>query len=273
MSTVNDVWYKIRAIDEHTWVINDNGHDLIYLAEGTSRAALIDTGWGIGDLPGLVAELTPLPLIVLNTHGHPDHTFGNGAFSSVHIADGDLDFIRGPIAEEALHWIKDNLLVERLPAGVNLEEWHPGSSSAVFKLVDGDVIDLDGRSLRVVTTPGHSHGSICLLDQPGRRLFTGDTVLAGAIWMQLEESTDLRTFHNSLLRLQALRSEYDVILPAHGSEDSVPLALSALDELADGIARILDGSLVGQPEHTFAGDGLRCNFGQMGVVYRADQLS
>ena len=73
-------WLKVRQLDDDTWAIDDHGQDICYLVCGQDRCLLIDTGWGIGDLRALVAELNPLPLTVVNTHGHPDHTFGNWQF-------------------------------------------------------------------------------------------------------------------------------------------------------------------------------------------------
>ena len=51
-----------------------------YLLLGREKAMLIDTAYGEGDLPALIASITSLPLIVVNTHGHYDHTSGNAFF-------------------------------------------------------------------------------------------------------------------------------------------------------------------------------------------------
>ena len=51
----------------------------MYLVEGTEKAALIDTGYGVGNLKGYIKTLTEKPLIVLITHGHLDHVAGAGA--------------------------------------------------------------------------------------------------------------------------------------------------------------------------------------------------
>ena len=62
-----------------TWFINFmNGSQNIYLLEGKEKAMLIDTGWGAGNLRACVEKLTDKPLIVVNTHFHPDHSAGNG---------------------------------------------------------------------------------------------------------------------------------------------------------------------------------------------------
>ena len=62
-------WFTTRLVASQTWAIDDHGSDVIYLIAGDERALLVDTGWGVGDLPGLVTSLTSLPLLVVNTHG------------------------------------------------------------------------------------------------------------------------------------------------------------------------------------------------------------
>ena len=68
-------------------------------------------------------------------------------------------------------------------------------------------------------------------------------------------------------------SEFDRILPAHiPNLDDLPLPKHTLDDLIAGIGRILSGQIAGYAEHTFAGDGLRCDFGTCGILYRPDRL-
>ena len=93
-------WFTTRRLGDRTWAIDDGGSDTIYLIVGDERALLLDTGWGVGDLPALVASLTSLPLLVVNTHGHPDHTYGNGQFAQVYIHPDDEPMARAPVPVE-----------------------------------------------------------------------------------------------------------------------------------------------------------------------------
>ena len=74
------------------------------------------------------------------------------------------------------------------------------------------------------------------------------------------------------MRLQTFSDAFDDILPGHADLQSLPLSKDLLDELVAGIERILSGDLVGREEQTFVGDGLRCDFGSCGIVYRPDRL-
>lgn len=71
--------YMAWKLDEKTWVISFmEGTEYIYLLEGKEKALLLDTGYGIGHLRAFVETLTDKPVIVANTHFHPDHSAGNG---------------------------------------------------------------------------------------------------------------------------------------------------------------------------------------------------
>ena len=77
--------FTTQTAAEGVWHIRDSQGGVMYLIAGKERALLVDTGWGSGDLPAHIATLTTLPLLVVNTHGHRDHTSGNGQFAEVHI--------------------------------------------------------------------------------------------------------------------------------------------------------------------------------------------
>ena len=266
-------WFKVRDLGNQIWAIDDHGQDVIYLVCGEERCLLLDTGWGIGNLPALAASLSSLPLIVVNTHNHPDHTFGNGQFPQVMMSEADFNLSTepGPPSLEERRWIVENILPKPLPADFDMNAWAT-SVPEVQIVQDGDVFDLGNRSLEVIALPGHSPGSICLLDRKTRGLFVGDSILPWAIWMQLPESTPLHEFHNNLQRIQGFGEAFDHILPAHGDLNALPMPKSLLDDLVTGIASVLTGECVGKPEHTFAGDGLRCDFGTCGVLYNPERL-
>ncbi|MBN1976874.1 MAG: MBL fold metallo-hydrolase [Anaerolineae bacterium] len=265
-------WFKVREVGNATWAIDDRGSDVMYLVGGEERCLLVDTGWGVGDLPALAASLSPLPPTVVNTHGHPDHTFGNGQFAQVYVHAADEAAARKLPPAEMRTWMVDNVLPKPLPADFQFDTWAVAGPDSLETIQDGHVFDLGGRALEVISVAGHTPGSICLLDRQARVLFTGDSVLPGAIWLHLGESLPLSRFHESLRRLQGSADAFDTILPGHADLQALPLSKTLLDDLIDGIGRILAGELVGREEKTFAGDGLRCDFGSCGIVYRPDRL-
>jgi len=66
----------------------------MFLIIGTKKAALIDTGYGVGDLKGYIRSITKLPLIVLCTHGHVDHASGTDQFERVYLNHNDWQLER-----------------------------------------------------------------------------------------------------------------------------------------------------------------------------------
>ena len=266
-------WFEVKQIDNRTWVIDDRrGCDLIYLISGEKHCLLLDTGWGVGNLPALVNSLVSLPVIVVNSHGHPDHSLGNAAFDQVQIHMDDVSLVQVLPLPEERRWVKENTLPKPLPSDFTFDTWAISGADSLIPFQDRHIFDLGNRTLEVIAVPGHTPGSICLLDRQARFLFVGDTIVPGAVWLHLDESLPLRQFHQNLQRLQGFTDEFDHILSAHGDVHALPLPKSMLDELIRGIELILSGKLVGQQEETFAGNGLRCDFESCGIVYRPDRM-
>ena len=83
--------FQILKKTEHVFHINDGSGAFVTLVEGKNRALLVDTSWGIKDLRSLVEKLISVPYTVVNTHGHPDHCYGNFQFDEVLVPEKDVD--------------------------------------------------------------------------------------------------------------------------------------------------------------------------------------
>ena len=264
-----DTWFETRLVGPNTWAIDDHGQDTIYLVIGSERALLIDTGWGVGDLPSHVRSLTDRPITVVNTHSHPDHACGDYQFPEVHVGEADVRSIEQMYAANSVASLRERALPGLAP-GFDASAWCDRLPRLV-PVSEGHVFDLGDRRLQVIETGGHSPGCICLLDAKHRQLFSGDSILVGPIWMQLDHSLPLRQFVGNLKHLREFADRFDVLLPAHRT---TPLDKRALDDLIVGCEDVLAGRIVGTPERTFAGDGLRRDFGPTGVglLYRPENL-
>ena len=111
----DEEWFKTKRVGKRTWAIDDRGADVMYLIAGDEKCLLVDTGWGIGDLPKTVSSLSSLPLLVLNTHGHPDHSYGNSVFEQVHIHEADKHLIHNLSTAKTRKWMIKNVLPKPLP--------------------------------------------------------------------------------------------------------------------------------------------------------------
>ena len=215
----------------------DEAHEATgYLVVGEEKACVIDTMNGYNDLYKAVREITDKPLIVVNTHGHPDHIFGNVYFDHAYMHPADLPLARSFEQEpEFLEHCRE--LGLHMPP---FSETH-----------EGDVFDLGGRHLEVYELPGHTPGGIVLLLREERILFTGDSV-NHHLWMQLEGCSPMAAFVRSLDRIMFLEHEADRILHGHarGFDD-----ISLLRCLRDGAEDLASGH-TGQdlPYHYFGGE-------------------
>jgi len=166
-------------------------------------------------------------------------------------------------------WAFDRFLGKLRPESFDADRWGDLSRTTLLPLTAGQRFDLGGRTLEVRFTPGHTAGSICLLDRDARLLFSGDTLHAGILWLHLEESRPLHEFHETLRRLRETPLPFDTLLPGHGLPCPVG---DLLDSYIAGIGEILAGDCTGAPTETFAGVGLQCEFAVGGLLYRADRL-
>ncbi len=249
-------WFEVYKIDPGVYVIYEPGQfeeAISYLVLGKRRAALIDTGCGIGDIRALVREFTSLPIAVVNTHSHNDHIAQNYDFDEVAIYDDPRSreaAKKGCSHEEMAHLITEGMTWKPLPEGFNPETYYVPPFKVTRWLRDGDVVDLGGSRLEVFHTPGHSPDSICLLDRGARLLWTGDLFYTGGIYTYLPGG-DVDAFINSYRRIIGLSNLYDRLMPSHNEpwveKGILSQVLKAVEDIRAGRAKKyiegLDGKL------------------------------
>ena len=216
-----------------------------YLIVGQKRALLFDTGMGIGDIKKITAELTKLPIIVLNSHTHDDHVGGNWEFDTVY--EMNTDFTRKNAQgsrEDAQAEITSDQICGSLPKGFDPKAYatRPWKIKAYTR--DGDRFDLGGRTIEVIATPGHTPDAISLIDRANGLLFTGDTYYPAPIWLFRPE-TDLNAYAVSIRRLAALAPQVKLVLGAHNIPVAQPSVLAQLVTAFDGVRA---GKVVATPD-------------------------
>ena len=87
----NMLYFQIYKYNDNLYQIRDSISVLSTLVIGDKQALLFDTCYGIGDLLAEVEKLTDKPLIVVNSHGHMDHSCGNYQFPYVYITEDDYE--------------------------------------------------------------------------------------------------------------------------------------------------------------------------------------
>jgi glyoxylase-like metal-dependent hydrolase (beta-lactamase superfamily II) len=263
-------WHTIAPVAEHVYRISEPFGAIeprigvtnvnMYLIIGRERAALIDSGMGIGDVRAEIHKITSLPCWVLNTHYHWDHIGANSCFteSAIHESEADLvtqepdlGFIRQAMQSPAARAV--------LPSSFDPAAYRVFPKAPTRVLRDNDLIDLGGRVLRVLHVPGHTPGHVAYLDEVSNMLFTGDTAYLGPIYACYEGSDPVALAH-SVKRLAALRN-VTTICPGH---NDIIMDQNWLSELAGCVEAAVAGEVTGGPRDDFIGGREFC-FGALSV--------
>jgi glyoxylase-like metal-dependent hydrolase (beta-lactamase superfamily II) len=261
-------WFACDELAPRTWLVAEPGHVNCYLIEGDELTVLVDTGLGIADVRSAVRSFTDRPILVVNTHGHSDHRGGNWRFDDVAAHPLAAEALTSPVpapqlaaylvvAREQLaayenaradddrffHQFTATTRPRTLPD--DADAWAVPAGPAPKPLADGQRIDLGGRSLTVLHTPGHSPDSLCLLDEHAGLLFAGDTLITGDFWAHTPD-TDIEVFAATLRRLaDDLAGSLQAIHPAHTLRYRVEPAF--LDRAADAFEAVAGGRSAGTP--------------------------
>jgi glyoxylase-like metal-dependent hydrolase (beta-lactamase superfamily II) len=228
---VSDPWFEVYKVTPTVFAIyepHQSEETISYLIVGDKQAMLFDTGMGISDTRKVTTELTRLPIAVLNSHTHDDHVGNNWQFETIY--DMDTDFTRENARgsrDEAQAEVTPDQICGRLPERFDQKTYATRPWKITSYMHDGDRINLGGRSLMIIATPGHTPDSISLLDSANGLLFTGDTYYPGTIWLYRPE-TDLAAYGASVRRLAALAPEVKMVLGAHNFPVASPSVLSHL---------------------------------------------
>ena len=269
-----DPWFEVYKLTDTVYAIYEDGQFeevISYLVLGEEKAALIDTGNGIGDIKKLVEGLTDLPVMVVNTHTHGDHIGGNHQFSEVLAFESDFSKDRadnGQIREEMGHYLDGDMVWKPFPDYFDAETWRIHPFKVTRWLKDGDKIDLGGRALEVVYTPGHSPDSICLIDKENKLFWTGDSFYPAPIYIYAP-TTSLDQFIASFAKMVELMPQYEWVVPSH-NEPKIEKHL--IKECYEAAKRIKAGTAGEYTKGEAAGIKVhRYDYGRFSLIVRAER--
>ena len=227
----------------------DDTHGVMfYLVIGSEKAALVDCGFGVTDtLPAFLAKLTDKPIVCIVAHGHPDHAGAAALFDDIYMNEKDepllpvslsyerrMDDVFGigfdgkpkPVDEELKSYCEKHIVMtEKL-------DYKP--------MKDGDVFDLGGKRLEVVALPGHTQGSVALVNKEENYALISDCFShrTAMVKAPTEKRAALTAYRDGLARFLGMIDDDTRMYWGHGV-DSVPRAipeamLQACNEVLDG---------------------------------------
>ena len=239
--------FEIIKLNDDSFSI-EAGFVRFFLLKGTEKALLLDSGIEIDCVRALartiLKEAEPggaldkaapeesvffseetvqekgkeeiLPIELLNTHGDGDHCFGNREFDWFYMHEADQALYRRQFGEQC-----DIVSVE-----------------------DGAVLDLGNRPLKIIHIPGHTYGSIAILDVRNRALFSGDSVQSGDIFM-FGDHRNLDEYPASLIKLEEMEEEFDAVYASHAA---LKLDPEYVGECFDACESMFHGEVEGREE-------------------------
>lgn len=229
----------------------------MYLVEGTEKAALLDTGFGFGDLKSYVESLTSKPYEVLLSHGHMDHAGGAVQFDRVYLNERDWALERWHNTRERRIWdVRHG--PGGMPDGITEDDFLPDRAQPYTPLDEGDVFDLGGVTVVPVAVPGHTAGSLIFLIPEDRTAIFGDACGEHTLLL-FGESAPIADYRAGLLHMREFEARFDTVLRNHGSYSSPKQILADNIELCGDILAGTDAAI----ESDF--------FGQMGRLGRPEE--
>ena len=243
----------VKKLAKNTYRISEwgaFGPVKMYLLIGTNRALLIDSGYGKINLKKIVNSLTDKPVTLLLTHGHLDHANGSASFDA-YLHENDYD---------VYDWHSDPEFLKSYSKGKMIPKAH-------LKPLLPCTVDLGGRKVEVIHTPGHTLGSVCILDKYSGMAFCGDTINPWDVWLGLDESTSVTEYRKSLVRL--LKSvEKNGITKLHSGHSGRAMKIQKLKDFIVLCDKIIGGEKIGKKTDKGICKGYKAKYKTAALIWR-----
>ena len=206
-------YFKVFKQSDNLYQFKDALGSLCTLLIGSEKALVLDTCYGIGDLYSEIRNITNLPLLVVNSHGHMDHSCGNYQFDEVYIHSKDLELVK---KHNSLAWRKKNIAsaanLNVLPDLFNEEEYLKQNEGNLILLDNIKEFSLGDLTLEVLPAFGHTQGSIALFCKELKLMIVSDAICQ-YVWLFLEESTHLNEYVKTVENI--LKINFDNFIVGH----------------------------------------------------------
>lgn len=243
--------YNVKQIDGNLYMITEKPTESapgvnMYLVVGKDKALLFDSGFGVVDtLRKEVEKITDKPVFCVLGHGHPDHAGAAELFDEIYMNERDKEilpvslsydrrmndvFQRDGIEPELFEYAKEHIV-------------DPGGENFKFKNIEqGDIVEVGDEIFEVFAIPGHTNGSIALVNKNNKYALISDAAGKRTALVNLpkEKRVGLLAYRDGLKRiLEAIRPETK-LWSGHSEE---PMPHSILMDMENACSEILDGKV------------------------------
>ncbi len=227
-----------------TDTLDGMGAPWMFLIIGPEKALLIDTSFGLGNLKGLVNELTGgMPVVVVNTHTGVDHSYGNYQFDRVHVHEYCVPYLVKRLDPHVWDYLFNDQ--GKCPwTEFDRQDLIAYKEYEIVGCKNGHVFNLGGDyDVELIFLPGHQAGHAGFLDRPNRILFGGSAFNSMRIGMSGPkeglphgEYGTVTALCRELEKLVARMTEFDAVFPSHGILD---LDNSVVQNLLDACQAVI----------------------------------
>ncbi|WP_099203023.1 MBL fold metallo-hydrolase [Miniphocaeibacter massiliensis] len=187
--------YTTRSLVENVYIVKENDNCFI-----------VDPGYGVEYIKEIIEENKVIPKFIILTHGHGDHI-------------GSVKELKNIYNIPVYAHEKEKELLNNPVLNLSSSMYEDISIDADYYIKEGDLLEFENHTLKIIHTPGHTKGGICILLE--KDLFTGDTLFANSIGRSDLPTGNynelLESINNKLMNLD----DDIVIHPGHNSDTTI----------------------------------------------------
>ena len=224
--------FKTERITDIITRVRMPGNVFGYIAVGSERAAVIDTGFGVGPYREFVEQfLNGKPYVLILTHGHFDHSGAASQFDEVYMDLKDLDIAREHTQKKIRAGFMNNY-------GVAFEDSDIAEpmEDGYLPLQYGQRFDLGNEVLEIVCLGGHTPGRVGILFENERILLAGDACCSFTLMFGGKRSLTVSQYRDNLIKAwNQYHDRFDTMLYSHPHNYGGPEVMTQMIALCDEI--------------------------------------